>query len=125
MSSKYNKILDIIYSAIEEVNRQQPPEYTLKKGKEEFLISDKSSIDSLGLINNKNDKFIFCHPYDGHNKNTLEIINDYNFDVAFTIEVGLINCEKNMLELLRVDTNDLPKLNTSKISKWIEIVKNG
>lgn len=50
MTSKYNKILDIIYSAIEEVNRQQPPEYTLKKEKDEFLISDKSSIDSLGLI---------------------------------------------------------------------------
>jgi len=46
-----NKLyLDLIFEAIKEVNKQQPPEYQLKLNKDEFLISDKSCIDSLGLI---------------------------------------------------------------------------
>ena len=46
-----NKLyLDLIFEAIKEVNKQQPPEYQLILNKDEFLISDKSCIDSLGLI---------------------------------------------------------------------------
>ena len=46
-----NKLyLELIFAAIKEVNMQQPPEYQLKFNKDEFLISDKSCIDSLGLI---------------------------------------------------------------------------
>ena len=50
MNNKYKKILDIIYSSIIEVNKQQPPEYTIRAHKDEFLISEESSIDSLGMI---------------------------------------------------------------------------
>ena len=46
-----NKLyLELIFAAIKEVNMQQPPEYQLKLNEDEFLISDKSCIDSLGLI---------------------------------------------------------------------------
>ena len=41
MNNKYEKILSIIDSSINEVNKQQPPEYKLKAEKCEFLISEK------------------------------------------------------------------------------------
>ncbi len=50
MTDTNDLFLEIIYSAIKEVNKQQPPEYQLNLDKNEFLISDKSSLDSLGLI---------------------------------------------------------------------------
>jgi len=50
MADTNDLFLEIIFSAIKEVNKQQPPEYQLNLDKNEFLISDKSSLDSLGLI---------------------------------------------------------------------------
>ena len=50
MTTKKNVIIDIIFSSIREVNEQQPNENRLKLDKKEFLVSDKSNIDSLGLI---------------------------------------------------------------------------
>ena len=43
-----------------------------------------------------------------------------------TTEVGLVNYKyDNILELKRIDTNDLPKSRRSKISEWTKIIKNG
>ena len=50
MTDNNELYLELIFAAIKEVNMQQPPEYQLKLNKDEFLISDKSCIDSLGLI---------------------------------------------------------------------------
>jgi D-alanine--poly(phosphoribitol) ligase subunit 2 len=50
MTDNNELYLELIFAAISEVNIQQPPEYQLKLNKDEFLISDKSCIDSLGLI---------------------------------------------------------------------------
>jgi hypothetical protein len=50
MRNTNEKFLELIYSSIKEVNKQQPPGNQLKLDKNELLISDKSSIDSLGLI---------------------------------------------------------------------------
>ena len=50
MTDNNELFLELIFAAITEVNIQQPPEYQLKLNKDEFLISDKSCIDSLGLI---------------------------------------------------------------------------
>ena len=100
--------------------------YWLNSLKKNDQVSDiKKSLDFLNLINHKKDKFIFCYPYGGYDDNTLDILDNYNCDAAFTTELGLVNCDNNMLELPRIDTNDLPKINTSKPSKWTEIIKNG
>ena len=50
MSYENNNFLELIYSSIKEVNKQQSPSNQLKLDINEYLISDKSSIDSLGLI---------------------------------------------------------------------------
>jgi len=50
MSDKYNYFLNLIFSSVKDLNKQQPPEFKLKTKKNELLISDKSSLDSLGLV---------------------------------------------------------------------------
>jgi peptidoglycan/xylan/chitin deacetylase (PgdA/CDA1 family) len=86
----------------------------------------KKSLGFLKLINNKNDNFIFCYPYGGYDDNTLEILDQFNCEAAFTTEVGLVDYSNdNILKLKRIDTNDLPKISRSKTSKWTDIIKNG
>jgi peptidoglycan/xylan/chitin deacetylase (PgdA/CDA1 family) len=85
----------------------------------------QKSLIFLNSINAKNDKFIFCYPYGGYNKNTLKILNNNNCDAAFTCEVGLVNSEtNNMLELPRLDTNDFPKTANANITKWTKQLLN-
>lgn len=50
MTTNKNAIIEIIFTSIKEVNENQPSDNRLKLKKDEFLVSDKSKIDSLGLI---------------------------------------------------------------------------
>ena len=50
MTANKNAIIKIIFTSIKEVNENQPSDNRLKLKKDEFLVSDKSKIDSLGLI---------------------------------------------------------------------------
>ena len=50
MSANKNSIIEIIFTSIKEVNENQPSNSKLKLKKDELLVSDKSKIDSLGLI---------------------------------------------------------------------------
>ena len=94
--------------------------------KTDQILDIKKSLSFIKLINSKDDKFIFCYPYGGYDNNTLEILDRYNCEAAFTTEVGLVNYKyDNILELKRIDTNDLPKSRRSKISEWTKIIKNG
>ena len=49
--SVYEKALNVVYSAIETVNRQLPPDACLERRVETRLIGAGSTLDSLGLIN--------------------------------------------------------------------------
>jgi acyl carrier protein len=44
-------VLDVVYSAIEAVNSQLPPDSRLERQAETRLIGAGSTLDSLGLIN--------------------------------------------------------------------------
>ena len=50
MTANKNSIIEIIFTSIKEVNENQPSNNKLKLKKDELLVSDKSKIDSLGLI---------------------------------------------------------------------------
>ncbi len=50
MSDKYNYFLNLIFSSVKDLNKQQPPESKLKSKKNELLIAEKSNLDSLGLV---------------------------------------------------------------------------
>lgn len=86
---------------------------------EDQLLDINKSLEFLNSIKSKNDNFIFCYPYGGYNENTLQILKNNNCDAAFTTKVGLVdNCINNILELPRIDTNDLPKTKKANISEW-------
>ena len=86
---------------------------------EDQLLDINKSLEFLNSIKSKNDNFIFCYPYGGYNENTLQILKNNNCDAAFTTKVGLVdNCINNILELPRIDTNDLPKTKKATISEW-------
>lgn len=94
MISKYSKMLNIIYTAIDEVNKQQPPEYVLKKEKDEFLISEESAIDSLGLI-------------------TLLINIEDKIQNEFDIKLDLV--EENL-----ISEQNTPFKTLDGLAKWLE-----
>ena len=53
---------------------------------------------------------IFCYPYGGYNAHTLDILKENDFKAALTVKVGRVsNRTENLLELPRIDTNDLPQ----------------
>ncbi|PPR16755.1 MAG: hypothetical protein CFH33_00502 [Alphaproteobacteria bacterium MarineAlpha9_Bin3] len=79
----------------------------------------KKSFSLLKMVQNKGDKFFFCYPYGGYNKDTLEILNSYNCAAGFTCDVGIFNPSmSNILELPRLDTNDMPKTKNASIIDW-------
>jgi peptidoglycan/xylan/chitin deacetylase (PgdA/CDA1 family) len=56
------------------------------------------------------DRFLFCFPYGAYNQETLVILKDLGCGAAFTTSVALADLHKcSLLELPRLDTNDLPK----------------
>ena len=82
-------------------------------------IDIKKSLDFLYNINNSTDKLIFCYPYGSYNQITKNILKSFNFDAALTTKLGIVGFDReNILELPRLDTNDLPKKNNSKLSYW-------
>jgi peptidoglycan/xylan/chitin deacetylase (PgdA/CDA1 family) len=86
---------------------------------EDQILDINKSLKFLNSIKSKSDKFIFCYPYGAYNKNTLKILKNNNCEAAFTTKVGLVNNTiNNILELPRIDTNDLPQKKKAKISKW-------
>ena len=85
----------------------------------------KKSLSLLNMVQNKGDKFFFCYPYGGYDKNTLKILNSYNCAAGFTCEVEVVNSSiSNKLELPRLDTNDMPKTKNAGIINWTKKLIN-
>src|SRR5262249_13521178 len=54
--------------------------------------------------------FTFCYPYGGYNADTLALLRARTCQAALTVLPELASVERDrMLELPRLDTNDLPK----------------
>lgn len=68
------------------------------------------SLEFLSEIGTKLDQFLFCFPYGAYNQDTLSILRKRGCGAAFTTHASLVDLRRcNMLELSRLDTNDLHK----------------
>ena len=78
---------------------------SLSKEEQEFQI--KSSINYFKEIGLKTEKMTISYPYGEYNKDTIELMKEYNIPLGFTTEVGKIDLEiSDYLKLPRLDTND-------------------
>lgn len=69
----------------------------------------KNSLNFLRKnFNLKKDYYSFCYPYGSYNKKTIELLEKYNFKIAFTTEPKpfMKNQRNNLLKFPRFDTND-------------------
>ena len=70
--------------------------------------------------------FTFCYPYGGYNADTLQLLRERSCAAAVTTRVDLARVDAaGMLELARVDTNDLPRDPTAPLAPWTERVMRG
>lgn len=88
--------------------------------REKQMIEIQQSINFLFDIGVKSDYLTMCYPYGDYNSDTLELLNQFNFNAAFTTEVDIFNINKieKRLTIPRLDTNDLPKEEHSLPNKW-------
>jgi peptidoglycan/xylan/chitin deacetylase (PgdA/CDA1 family) len=76
--------------------------------KEKQKIELNKSLEFLKKIDKKNKKFSVCYPYGSYNKETFEILNRNDISFALTTKKGVIKKDNfNLLELPRIDTNEL------------------
>jgi peptidoglycan/xylan/chitin deacetylase (PgdA/CDA1 family) len=65
--------------------------------------------------------FVFCYPFGGYNQDTKHILKAEGCAAAFTTKVGLAQpTADGMFDLLRLDTNDLPRNGTATPVSWTE-----
>lgn len=78
---------------------------SLKKSDQEFEI--KSSIEFLSSLYESDFDLTMCYPYGDYNKDTLDLLEKYNFRVAVTTKPKTYDCQTDsLLEIPRWDTND-------------------
>lgn len=68
----------------------------------------KNSIGFLKKIGLNKDRLSVCYPYGSYNKDTLNCVNDFNFNFGLTTNVGGVSNKhlKNKFELPRFNAND-------------------
>ena len=60
-----------------------------------------------------------CYPYGAYNLQTLNILREFDFKIGFTTKVNLADLKNSdLLEIPRLDTNDLPKDANANTNKW-------
>lgn len=84
------------------------------------------SLQMLDLIGVARQDFYFCYPFGGFTPDTVALLADRGCGVAFTTRVALARPEANqMLELPRLDTNDLPRRGDAAPTAWIAAARQG
>ncbi|HKY82085.1 MAG TPA: polysaccharide deacetylase family protein [Sphingobium sp.] len=79
------------------------------------------SLQWLEAMGASREHFLFCYPYGGYNAHTLAALRERNCAAAFTTKVDLaVISAETMLELPRLDTNDLPRSGDELPVTWTE-----
>ena len=79
--------------------------------KEEQSSDISRSLDMLERLGLRRKEFFFCYPYGGYNADTLDVLSNLNCAAAFTVNPQVASMETDtILEIPRIDTNDLPKV---------------
>ena len=110
-----------------EIGSHSHAHYWLNSLTKEFQARDiDRSLDMLAKIGVSKENFYFCYPYGGYNEDTLDILSSRGCAAAFTTRVGLAHpyMDNNLLELPRLDTNDLPRSVDAEKSQWTHAVKH-
>jgi peptidoglycan/xylan/chitin deacetylase (PgdA/CDA1 family) len=79
----------------------------------------EKTIDFLNLIGCDMENWTMCYPYGSYNENTIKLMNEFNFRLAFTTNIDVVslqNCDKYRLS--RLDTNDIPKSKKEHPNDW-------
>lgn len=78
---------------------------SLKRSEQEGEI--KSSIEFLSSLYADEFNLTMCYPYGDYNKDTLDLLKKYNFQIAVTTNPRTFDPQRdNLLEIPRWDTND-------------------
>jgi len=65
------------------------------------------------------DGFTFCYPYGDYDQDTVTILEDLGCSAAVTTKVALAEVGSSaLLELPRINTNDLPVTGPTKPNEW-------
>ena len=60
-----------------------------------------------------------CYPYGSYNNSTLELLKEFNCQLAFTTQIDVANLNHNdKYELPRLNTNDIPKNEFERPNEW-------
>ncbi|MEP6914018.1 MAG: polysaccharide deacetylase family protein [Acidobacteriota bacterium] len=80
----------------------------------------KASVHLLKTIGMAKDDYLtFCYPYGGYNATTVGLLGEYGFRAGLTVQVALARIgHDSMLELPRLDTNDLPSDPAAPPGQW-------
>jgi peptidoglycan/xylan/chitin deacetylase (PgdA/CDA1 family) len=77
---------------------------------EDQRVDIDASLSFLKKVGVECDPFLFCFPFGSYNQDTLTILKERGCAAAFTTHSALVDLLRNdLLELPRLDTNDLPK----------------
>jgi peptidoglycan/xylan/chitin deacetylase (PgdA/CDA1 family) len=84
------------------------------------------SLQMLDRIGVARQGFYFCYPFGGYTKDTVSLLSDRACGAAFTTQVALARPRSSqMLELPRLDTNDLPRRSDAPPSAWTAAASQG
>ena len=77
------------------------------------------SLDFLKIIGSDLNKWTMCYPYGSYNNSTLELLKEFNCQLAFTTQIDVANLNHNdKYELPRLNTNDIPKNEFERPNEW-------
>ena len=89
---------------------------SLSKEKQETEIN--KSLDFLKLTGCDLHNWTMCYPYGNYNQDTLDILENTGCKLALTTKVGVANLSLHKkLELPRIDTNEIPTVETTNVIK--------
>jgi peptidoglycan/xylan/chitin deacetylase (PgdA/CDA1 family) len=87
----------------------------------EQAIDIDRSLEMIERIGMERHGFYFCYPYGGYTNETVDLLRARGCSAAVTTRVAIARLDsKNLLELPRLDTNDLPKDRAAPLSPWTE-----
>lgn len=90
---------------------------SLSREKQESEIL--KSIEFLNIVGADRKYLTMCYPYGASNNDTVEILNEREFKLAFTTNVNVADIKiEGRYCLSRLDTNDLPKRQNQDNEDW-------
>jgi peptidoglycan/xylan/chitin deacetylase (PgdA/CDA1 family) len=86
------------------------------------------SLNFLKKVGVPIDNWVMCYPFGAYNSSLIEILKKKNCKLAITstsVDQGIATLNRdNAFSLGRLDTNDLPKIASAKVSSWTEKILN-